>query len=1192
MITLQAATDVRLPVWVTRQCSALVASCAACLLVICVAATPASAAPTAGWTVRALAEPSVFSAGDALECQAEEKCDRYQLLVQNVGDAHSKGVVRLTDVLPAGITTLETKVGIGPEEEGWSCNSGPGQSTVVCELPEYEGVEKGAYAPYVSIVVSAPANDAQRTLKNVVTVESEGAPTASSTLETTANGPAPAFSVNEFQVLPGEESGAPSSQAAGHPWEVTTNLGVPSVLTPPGNTETNGPNFEAVKSVKSVIVELPLGFFGNTLSATSPAHQCTETQLRNERCPPESRVGTLAFAATFSSSGAFLFTEDEAEKGAATAVYNMRPEAGYPAEFGFVFSSNALILYATAVHTPSGYRLRIVVPGEPQIVGAWDSSLTFFGQPGQLNGTGSTATFLTNPADCGAKNLSARAELTAWSDPEHPVSAETTAYPEITGCDVLQFNPSLSFEPSPGTESEPGTTQADTPSAYTAVLKVPQKEAFESQATPELRTATVTLPPGTTLNPAAAQGLAGCPAEGSEGINIGSSDIGAAGQDLGDPDATELGAGHEGGDGSPYDDGFWHTAPGHCPPASTVGTAEVITPLLPAPLKGHVYVALPKCGGEGQPACTEASATNGELFGAYLEVSGSGVIVKLKGTLAANPTTGQITASFTENPQLPFTEVKLHIHGGPRAPFANPQTCGTATTSSSLEPWSETAPALVNSSFAVTGCPAGAMPFAPSFTAGTTGTQAGGSSPFVLSFSRKDGEQDFTGLSETMPPGLIGKITGIPQCEEAQANAGTCGPESQVGVSNVLAGSGPDPLPVGGGRVYLTGPYQGAPFGLSIVVPAKAGPFNLGNEVIRAKIEINPATAQVTVVTNPIPQVKDGVQFRLKTVNTEINRPGFILNPTSCAPQSITGSIQGSQGASAAVSSPFQATGCGSLGFKPQLTASTEGKTSKQNGASLSVKIGFQPGDANIKKVELEIPKILPSRLTTLQKACTEAQFNSNPAGCPKESLIARAVAHTPLLPVPLEGPVYFVSHGGAAFPDTVMVLQGDNVTLDIVGQTDIKNGITYSRFETIPDAPVSSFEFTAPEGPFSIFGSNGNLCQTEVHMPTTITAQNGAVLKQSTLVEPEGCPNTITILSHKVKKRTITLKVAVPAAGRLTVAGKGLKAVSKTAGGRGIVTLTLKAKGHHRLNTKIKLTFTPKTGKHLSASVSARFRS
>jgi hypothetical protein len=273
-------------------------------------------------------------------------------------------------------------------------------------------------------------------------------------------------------------------------------------------------------------------------------------------------------------------------------------------------------------------------------------------------------------------------------------------------------------------------------------------------------------------------------------------------------------------------------------------------------------------------------------------------------------------------------------------------------------------------------------------------------------------------------------------------------------------------------------------------------------------------------------------------------------------------------------------------------TASTQGHTSKQNGASLHVGITSAGiGQANIRKVELEIPKILPSRLTTLQKACPEAQFNANPAGCPAASDIATAVVHTPLLNSPLSGPVYFVSHGGAAFPDTEIILQGEGVKLILDGHTDIKKGVTYSRFETVPDAPFTSFEFNAPEGPYSIFGANGNLCQTEVRMPTTITAQNGAVIRQSTLVEPEGCANKLTILSHKVKKRTLTLKVAVPSAGRLTATGKGLSKSSKIVKGRGIITLTLKPRDHRTLKTNVRLAFTPTNGRKLTAAVSARFK-
>ena len=264
---------------------------------------------------------------------------------------------------------------------------------------------------------------------------------------------------------------------------------------------------------------------------------------------------------------------------------------------------------------------------------------------------------MTNPANCSAGPLPSRIELESWEDPGHPVSKEADVYSQLTGCDLLRFSPSLTAAPSAAPEG--ATTQADEPSGYTVDLKVPQTSGFSELATPELRDATVALPAGVSISPSAAQGLVGCQAVGPEGINIGTENpgkIGAGGQDLEDPEATELGAGHAGGNGSPYDDGLYHTARGHCPSASTLGTVEVFTPLLPngpsgsAPLNGHIYLAAPKCGGGGQPGCTEASATNGELFGLYIEAEGSGVIIKLPGTVAANPATGQLTGTFKENP--------------------------------------------------------------------------------------------------------------------------------------------------------------------------------------------------------------------------------------------------------------------------------------------------------------------------------------------------------------------------------------------------------------------------------------------------------------------------------------------------------------------------------------------------------------
>jgi hypothetical protein len=533
------------------------------------------------------------------------------------------------------------------------------------------------------------------------------------------------------------------------------------------------------------------------------------------------------------------------------------------------------------------------------------------------------------------------------------------------------------------------------------------------------------------------------------------------------------------------------------------------------------------------------------------------VIVKLPGTVAANPSTGQLTATFKENPQLPFSDLKLHFHGGPRAPLANPQTCGSFATSSTLTSWGGQEASGASPAFGIDwdgkggACPA-SLPFNPGFTAGTITPVADAFSPFVLTFSRQDREQDLSGLSVTLPPGLLGRIAGVPLCEEAQANAGTCGPESQIGTTSVLAGPGEHPLYVPGGRVYLTTGYKGGPFGLSIVVPAVAGPFNLGNVMVRAAIHIDPSTAQVTAVSDPLPQSKDGVPFRLRTVNVEVNRAsGFTFNPTNCAQQQITAAITGAQGATANVASPFAVTGCAGLPFKPVFTASTQGKTSKANGASLVVKVAQKPGEANIHRVNLQLPLILPARLTTLQKACTEAQFNTDPAGCPSASVIGTATAITPVLNVPLSGPAYLVSHGGAAFPDVEFVLQGQGVTIVLDGKTDIKKGITYSRFETVPDAPISTFETNLPQGPHSALAANGDLCaQTRtttvrkrvtrrVHghkkritktvkktvaqpllMPTTIVGQNGSQISQNTKIVVTGCAKAKPRKTRKPKKK------------------------------------------------------------------------
>ena len=338
---------------------------------------------------------------------------------------------------------------------------------------------------------------------------------------------------------------------------------------------------------------------------------------------------------------------------------------------------------------------------------------------------------------------------------------------------------------------------------------------------------------------------------------------------------------------------------------------------------------------------------------------------------------------------------------------------------------------------------------------------------------------------------------------------------------------GGNPYAVKGGRVYITGPYEGAPYGLSIVNPAKAGPFDLEKNtpcdcvLVRAKIEVDLITAALTITsdnTGPfkIPTILDGVPLEIKHVNVSITRPGFTFNPTNCSPMAITGSLSSAEGATSALSVPFQIPNCAVLAFKPKLTAHTAGKTSRAIGASLSVKLTYPAGpyDANIARVKVDLPKQLPSKLPTLQKACPAATFEANPAGCPAASIVGHAKATTPVMPVPLTGPAYFVSHGGEAFPDLIIVLQGYGATVHLVGSTFIdKAGITSSTFKTIPDVPVGTFELNLPQGKYSALAATANLCTTKLAMPTSFIAQNGTSIHVNTPITPTGCSK------HKAKK-------------------------------------------------------------------------
>ncbi len=950
-----------------------------------------------------------------------------------------------------------------------------------------------------------------------------------------------AFGLQSFEVsatnptTEPNQIGSPDVQAGSHP-DLTTSF----VLSP------EVPLAEG--SLKDARVELPPGFVGDP-EATP---RCTAYEFTHGKkgpggaypCPDDTAVGVESTYVVANGGHEHVLS-------VSTPVYNVEPSPGVAAELGFKAKQIAPVLLDVSVRTGGDYGVTVNVANINEAAEVYGSTVTIWGVPAEAihdpyrgeclapderegiqttyeslreeeEGRGlnpitpadcpadvPVKPFLMNPTSCGVPRT-ATLSVDSWEDPGSFVSL-SSALPELSGCGELDFSPSIGVTPD--------GTAGSTPTGLNVSVHVPQEATLSpvGLAEADVRDTTVTLPAGLQVNPAAAAGLGACT----------EADIGFERYD----EATGQSFFHE----ESEQERLGEVAHQECPEASKLGTVKITTPLLSEPLEGAVYQA------------AQGANPFGSLLALYVvaEDRKAGVRVRLAGKVEPNPQTGQLVSTFDQTPQLPFEEFKLELFGGARAPLAT-SSCGAYRTESSIEPWSGNAAASPFSEFAVTtgpdGTPCSSLgSFAPAFLSGTANNQAGAFSPFTVTLSRNDGEQTLSTVAMTMPPGLLGMLSSVALCGEAQANAGSCPASSQIGHVTVQAGVGSEPLelPEAGRRedpVYLTGPYGGGPFGLAIVVHPEAGPFNLEEDgrpvIVRARILVNPTTAQVSVASDPMPTILRGIPLDVRTVNVMIDRERFMLNPTSCEPLTVAGTIGSAQGATANVSSRFQAANCAALPFAPKLTASTQGQASKAEGASLDVKIESAGlGQANIHKVDLQLPIALPSRLTTLQKACLEAVFNANPAACDEGSVIGKAIIHTPLLNSPLTGPAYLVSHGGAAFPDVEFVLQGEGITLVLDGKTDIKDGITYSRFESAPDAPFTTFETELPAGPDSILGAyvpekeNYSLCKTSLAMPTTITAQNGAVINQTTNVAVTGCGGVLPSKVVKLTKKQLLAK-------------------------------------------------------------------
>jgi hypothetical protein len=805
-------------------------------------------------------------------------------------------------------------------------------------------------------------------------------------------------------------------------------------------------------------------------------------------------------------------------------VYNLVQPEGIPLEFGIhVPVVEEHILMVGHVSWSTDYHEYFEINGVSEATPLLKSKLVFFGNAG----TG----FLTLPSEC-SEHTTSHLRVESWKGEVSETNTQTPV--GVENCAAVPFAPSLGLVTS--------TTQSDQPDNAALSVELPQAKLSTEINSSALKHAVVVMPEGMTLNPAAANGLTACSSEQF---------------------------------------GMKTTNAVSCPSTSEVGNVTIETPDLPEPLTGHVFVGQPIAG---------AGPESGEEYRLFVDAESKyGVSVRLEGKINANASTGRLSTTFAENPQLPFNKFTLNF-SGPHSPIANPLTCGKAVATSAFQPFSGGAEVSSLSEFTVDvdgkggACPS-PLPFALTQSTEAVPTSGGSAAGFTLRLGRSDGQQYVKKISASLPAGMVAKIPSVPQCKEPAAKQGTCPGASKIGSVLTSAGSGPTPYPLSG-TVYLTGPYNGAPFGLSIVVPAtKVGPYDYGNIVAQAGISIDPYTARVTVA-GELPTIVGGVPLRLKALVIAINHGNFMLNPTNCSALSTNTTLISTASATQMIATPFQATGCSSLGFKPKFSYSTNAYTTKRFGASLNVKLNETAGDANIKSVKVTLPLKLPSRTSTLKQACVEKTFAANPASCPSGSTVGTAKVTTPTLSGTLEGPAYFVSHGGAAFPDLDLVLKGDGVTVILVGNTNISKGITHTTFAALPDVPVSSFEMNLPTGEKSALAANGDFCKGKMYMPTTVVGQNGKTINEKIQIHVVECP--VRVVAHKVSGKTATITAAVSSAGRLSTSGKDLVVIHKKiakAVGNAKIAVRLSPLGerilvtHHRLDVKVRVGFKSSTG-------------
>jgi hypothetical protein len=912
------------------------------------------------------------------------------------------------------------------------------------------------------------------------------------------------YAVKTFSNRTIDSSEAPYAVAGGHPDLSVTQFSVPLKELYPA---------EPVEVPNGTYIKPPVGFLGNP--AAAPRCPFSKIPFSQEEglegpntCPAGSQVGYVYVTLEIGGGGCTAPCEPGTSR---HPLYNLPPERGYPAQFGFKFLDTPTTVSVFPQPRTEAYGLTVATPNIPAIHLSGFKAV-FWGTPSDHGSGNVPVPFLSNQVTCSVaepkwsialdsvENAGPLRELGApdLSSPNWKTASEPS--PPVTGCDdpllADQFAPTVATKPLSLPAGDP--VQADAPTGLAVELNFPQTNdptdlntTFDPSLpqAPEPKDITVQLPAGVSVSPSSADGLGACSDQAS----------------------------NPAGDQVHYDT----TKPVTCPDSSKIGSAVATTPLLAThdpitdvvngaePINGSVYLLKPHPG-------DFVTGQDGKFrLLIQLENERYGVNFKLPGIATADKETGQITTVFTENPQLPASSLTLNLKPGPRAPLMTSVTCGKFDTTSTLVPWSTpgTPDAHPSASFNVgsgpngTGCPANAAarPFSPTVeTAGPDSAKAGVASPFTLKVTRRDGDQELSSLNVTTPPGFTAKLKGVVTCPDAaiaaaQSKTGaeeranpSCPASSEVGTVTAGAGPGSNPF-YSTGKVFLAGPYKGAPLSFAFITPVVAGPLDLGDVVVRAAVQLNSETTQVTVKTDPLPRMLDGVPLRLRSLETRLDRSDFTLNPTDCEPMSVSASVGGSDGATSNSTTPFQVGGCKDLGFKPSLKLALKGPVGRRAHPSLKATLTGRPGDANIASAQVRLPKAAFLDNDHIGQICTRPQFSAHQ--CPAGSVYGTATATTPLLGYELSGNVYLRANPAHKLPDLVVGFNGpasQPIEIELAGKTDSVKGALRNTFEAVPDVPVTKFSLTLFGGKKGLIEMSSGFCANP-KADVKFTGQNGA---------------------------------------------------------------------------------------------------